>query len=150
MIEFEILGVPIPLQRARAFSQGGHIKLYDSQKKEKAQMQWRARLEYREDPLPMPLILYLTYCMPIPKGTSKIRTRAMLYGDLLPAKKPDLDNLIKMTNDFLNGLLYEDDRQIVEIHAKKIYSDIPRTIIKAIPCKELFEQGKDEATERDD
>lgn len=39
-----------------------------------------------------------------------------------PAKRGDLDNAIKVVLDSLNGILYEDDSQIVEIHALR-YDD---------------------------
>ena len=36
-----------------------------------------------------------------------------------PAKRGDLDNLLKVTIDSLIGFAYEDDSQIVEIHATR-------------------------------
>ena len=40
-----------------------------------------------------------------------------------PCVRPDLDNLLKGVLDALNGLLWTDDGQIVEIHALKSYFD---------------------------
>lgn len=37
-------------------------------------------------------------------------------------KKPDLDNLIKSVVDGLSGILFEDDKQIVALHASKRYA----------------------------
>lgn len=37
-------------------------------------------------------------------------------------KKPDLDNLIKSVVDGLSGILFEDDKQIVDLHASKRYA----------------------------
>ena len=49
-----------------------------------------------------------------------------LHGDLRvsldfyrPAKRGDLDNLLKVVFDSLNGYAYGDDQQIVEIHAMR-------------------------------
>lgn len=36
--------------------------------------------------------------------------------------RPDLDNLVKLVLDALNGVAYADDSQIVRIHAFKKYS----------------------------
>lgn len=36
-----------------------------------------------------------------------------------PAKRGDLDNLLKVVFDSLNGWAYADDKQIVEIHAMR-------------------------------
>ena len=65
----------------------------------------------------------------IPKSASK-RVRAdMLSGIARPTKKPDVDNLIKIIADALNGLAYKDDSQIVLAIIEKWYSDIPRVEI---------------------
>ena len=47
----------------------------------------------------------------------------MLKGELLPAKRPDFDNLAKGITDALNGLAFKDDNQIVEAHIYKRYGD---------------------------
>jgi len=39
-----------------------------------------------------------------------------------PAKRGDLDNMLKVTIDSLIGWAYQDDKQIVELHAKR-YED---------------------------
>lgn len=42
---------------------------------------------------------------------------------------PDLSNMIKFYEDCLNGILWEDDRLIVEIYSFKIYAETPGTLI---------------------
>ena len=46
----------------------------------------------------------------------------MLDGKELPLKKPDIDNIVKVVADALNGVAYHDDTQIVMVVAKKVYS----------------------------
>ena len=47
-----------------------------------------------------------------------------------PLKRPDMDNLIKTVLDALNGIAYDDDKQIVRISAEKHWAeDQPRTEI---------------------
>ena len=76
-----------------------------------------------------PLSLRIDYAMPIPsKFTDNERERA-LAGLLMPAAVPDLSNLIKFTEDALNGLLWQDDKQIIHLDCLKYYSDYPQTII---------------------
>lgn len=41
-------------------------------------------------------------------------------------KRPDLDNLIKIICDGLNGVAYKDDNQVAIISAEKVYSDEER------------------------
>ena len=62
----------------------------------------------------------------IPKSSSKVKREAMLNGELLPAKKPDIDNVVKVYADALNHLAYHDDSQVVSITCEKYYSEEPR------------------------
>lgn len=50
-----------------------------------------------------------------------------MAGVLLPTKKPDIDNLVKVVLDGLNGLAYKDDKQIVALEAAKGYEITPLT-----------------------
>lgn len=56
------------------------------------------------------------------KSTSKKRRMQMLEGEILPLKKPDIDNIVKVVADSLNGVAYHDDTQIVNVSARKVYS----------------------------
>ena len=83
----------------------------------------------QEKPLEGPLCFYLNAYMQIPKSVSKKRRQAMLMGDEVPMKKPDLDNIAKSVTDSLNGLAYRDDSQIVMLVVSKWWSDAPRVEI---------------------
>ena len=50
-----------------------------------------------------------------------------IYGELLLVVKPDIDNYVKAVLDGLNGLLFVDDKQIIELTARKKYSESART-----------------------
>lgn len=56
-----------------------------------------------------PLRAEVWFCVPKPK-TSKLRY-----------PKPDIDNFIKAVFDALNGLMWEDDYQIVQVDAEKMW-----------------------------
>lgn len=47
----------------------------------------------------------------------------MLLNKLKPIKKPDIDNILKILLDALNGIAFEDDIQIVSVIAEKFFSD---------------------------
>ena len=61
-----------------------------------------------------------------PKSVSKKKRAEMLGGKILPAKKPDIDNVAKAVLDALNGVAYRDDTQVIELHVRKSYSEKPR------------------------
>ena len=84
---------------------------------------------------PGPLALVLTAYYPVPSKARKAEREAMLAGQILVTDKPDLDNCLKAVMDALNGLAYEDDRQVTYINAARIYSDHPRIEIALIPIK---------------
>lgn len=55
------------------------------------------------------------------KSVSKKRREQMLSGAEYPTKKPDIDNIVKVVLDALNGLAYKDDTQVVRVLAQKSY-----------------------------
>lgn len=61
----------------------------------------------------------------IPKSASKKKAEAMAAKEIRPTKKPDLDNVAKAITDALNGLAYKDDSQVVNLIARKYYSQMP-------------------------
>ena len=77
----------------------------------------------------------------VPKSTSKKDKNRMLLGEILPTKKHDSDNAIKIVLDALNGVAYADDKQICDVKFKKIYGEKPRLEIK---IKQIMEEQSDE------
>lgn len=61
--------------------------------------------------------------MGIPKNTSKKHRLMMERGQLLPLKKPDCDNILKVVLDALNGVAFRDDKQVVAANCEKRYCD---------------------------
>lgn len=61
----------------------------------------------------------------IPKSFSKKKTEMALKNLIRPLVKPDADNIIKIIADSLNGIAYQDDKQIVSMAYDKYYSNNP-------------------------
>ena len=76
------------------------------------------------------LDMRLTAYFAIPASTSKKRQQLMRDKVIRPTKKPDMDNIIKIIADALNGIAYYDDSQIVDTAVRKFYSDEPRVVVK--------------------
>jgi Holliday junction resolvase RusA-like endonuclease len=68
--------------------------------------------------------------LPIPKALSKKKAAAAMAGELRPITRPDTSNYVKSAEDSLNGIVFRDDSQIVELIARKWYSDRPRLEIE--------------------
>jgi Holliday junction resolvase RusA-like endonuclease len=58
--------------------------------------------------------LVVTFTLPRPVSLPK-RVR-------LHTKQPDLDKLLRSTIDGMNGIVFRDDAQVVEIEARKVYT----------------------------
>ena len=69
----------------------------------------------------------------IPESASKAEQNDMWYGVRRPEKKPDIDNVVKIIMDGMNGAAYKDDKQVVEIVAKKYYDYKPQVIVEVEP-----------------
>ena len=77
----------------------------------------------------IPLEISIIALFSVPQSISKRLKNSMLKGDILPTKKPDSDNIIKIILDALNGVCYHDDSQICKIYFEKKYSEIPKVEI---------------------
>jgi len=71
----------------------------------------------------------------IPKSVSKKKREQMIAGILRPIKKPDMDNVVKVIADSLNGVAYRDDTQIVTAVVEKYYAEDPRVEITITEVK---------------
>lgn len=127
----QINGNPIPYARVRVTRFGAYNPLGD---KKKAIMTHLLSLRILK--LTGPLNVKLTFDVPIPKWTSNKKQKQMINHIVVPSKRPDLDNFIKFILDCANGILFDDDSQIVSIKARKRYSELPSTIIEINQWKE--------------
>ena len=76
--------------------------------------------------------MHVRFCLPVPKSWPLRRQDAALDGKELPAKRPDLDNYVKMIADALNGVVYVDDAQIVTLWAWKRYANPAHVWVKVM------------------
>lgn len=65
----------------------------------------------------------------IPASWSKKKSAAALSGEVMATGKPDIDNCLKLVADALNGILWRDDAQIVELTVRKGYAVAPITVL---------------------
>ena len=68
------------------------------------------------------VVLALTVWLTIPKSWPKWRQSAAAAGNLRPTGRPDASNLAKLVEDALNGLVWADDAQVVDLVVRKFYT----------------------------
>ena len=75
----------------------------------------------------------------IPKSYSKKRRLNCIEGKERPAKKPDVDNVLKNICDALNEIAYKDDVQVIEVICIKHYTeeleDYIEVVLEEINCE---------------
>ena len=107
-----------PVTTARA---EGNIKLFA----------WIAGIKSLDGPVVMEVICSFRP----PSSMSKKKRAAALTGEILPTKRPDIDNICKLCADALNGIGYQDDAQIVDLRIIKKYGerDELKIVLKPAP-----------------
>ncbi len=76
-----------------------------------------------------PMGVLVLAVFPIPKSWSKKKRQEAEAGRVRPAVKPDFDNVAKLYCDALNGLMWEDDKQIVDGRCIKVYGQQPGVLV---------------------
>lgn len=132
-----VYGRPQGKGRPRYTVRGGHAVAYtpEGTRRYEAQIAQAWKEQDGRDFGPCALALVLTAYYPIPSKARKAEREAMLSGQVPVVGKPDLDNILKVCADALNGVVYHDDRQMTYINAARAYSDQPRIEIDLIPIK---------------
>lgn len=76
-----------------------------------------------------PLLVAVEAICLVPASWSQKKAKEALAGFIRPTGKPDLDNIAKLYCDALNGIVWKDDSQIVDMKLTKRYGAEPKTII---------------------
>ena len=123
-----IPGVPVPQARMRHSNFRGFVTTYDPKAKEKKTI--RRYLEGYSHGIPFdyPRISFLFH-MPILKSIRKRDKELYESGLLKHDKKPDVDNLIKLYLDCLDGIIIQGDQKVSLGPCVKIYHPQPKTVI---------------------
>lgn len=78
----------------------------------------------------------LSITVGVPASWSKKKQAAALAGQVLPTKKPDTDNVVKAVFDGMNGVVWRDDVQAVDLFVRKRYGAAPCVFVRVSQCGE--------------
>lgn len=79
-----------------------------------------------------PVEIRITVFLKMPKSYPKKTREAMLRGEILPTRTPDISNVLKSAEDGLNKIAYHDDAQIALVTGTRYYSHEPGLLISVI------------------
>ena len=129
-----VYGAPVPKGRPRLSAINGHARAFTPAKTRRYEDLIRleaGRAMEGRDQLQGPTRVRIRAFMPIPKTMqTKPKLALIEAGALRPITKPDADNFAKVI-DALNGIVWPDDNQVVELTVEKFYSERPRLELSA-------------------
>jgi len=129
MIAFKVPGQPEGKGRPRATTINGHARMYTPAKTECYERRiWASYRESGGGMMHGDLQMTIVAVRKIPESLSG-KKKADLRGR--PCRsKPDIDNIIKVLCDALNGVAYQDDSQVVAVTAEKRWGDEPHVWVE--------------------
>lgn len=138
MISFIVPGAPVGKGRPRFAKRGNFVSTYTPEKT--ASYENLVKLYAGQAMAGIktlyngPLVVLFDVCVPVPASWSKKNKAAALNQDLRPTTKPDADNIAKLLCDAMNGVVYTDDKLIVELMVRKWYSETPCVEVTVKEC----------------
>ncbi len=123
-----IPGIPVSQARMKYSKRGSFVTTYDPKAKEKTNIRKILENSRSNNVFNFPRISFLFH-MPIPASISKKDRKIYQSGRLKHDKKPDVDNLIKLYLDCLDGIVIEGDQKVSLGPCLKVYHTEPKTIV---------------------
>lgn len=145
--DIEYMGKVQAQQRPRGRAMAGRngktfVKMYDERESRdfKSALHLIAQSEVialKGKPIDTACMAKITVFFPIPKSFSKKKREQIFLGQLFPIRKPDVDNLCKSALDAVSGVLFQDDRLVVECTVRKQYAENEGLHMSIITMDEL-------------
>jgi Holliday junction resolvase RusA-like endonuclease len=133
-LSFVVPGDPTPWMRPRHNSRGPFTRFYNAPKHDKFMRLVRQKalaVFESSDGLWQGPVRAKVFCLfQIPKSRPGYVKRSIRAGRTVCTNRKDVDNLAKIVLDALNDNVYVDDRQVLDLHVRKTYSDNPRLLVK--------------------
>lgn len=137
-LEFTIPGDPRGKGRPRATTIGGHARMFTDAKTASYENLVKLAASHAlgdRDPLDEALRIEVSVRM-VPAASHSAKKRAaMLSGEIMPTKLPDIDNVVKAVLDGCNKVAFRDDALIVSLIASKSYSATPGVDVVIAPMR---------------
>lgn len=127
MVMYTVYGEPVGKGRPRFVRRGNFTQTYTPAKTKtyEDEIRYMAKAAMgSSEPLDTPVTVAIYIRVGIPTSFSKQKRKDALAGIIKPMKTPDIDNAAKCHLDAMNKIVYLDDKQVVNLHVTKVYSEI--------------------------
>jgi Holliday junction resolvase RusA-like endonuclease len=142
MLKFTVPGTPVGKGRPRVTTRGGKFaSMYTPEKTVNYEglVAHSAKVAMNGRPLfDGPAAVTLEILCQVPASWSQKKRAQALAGQVYPTTKPDIDNVEKAIFDGLNGVVWRDDVQVVDVSKRKRYADTPGVWVTIIPIGVLM------------
>lgn len=127
-ISFHVPGQPVGKGRPRIGRVAGQARMFTPAKT--ASYEGTVAMAAQQAMAGAPLIqgparAVLRLALAIPASWSQKKQEQARVGAVLPTTKPDADNVVKVIFDAINGVVWRDDSQVVELVLTKVYGSTP-------------------------
>jgi Holliday junction resolvase RusA-like endonuclease len=131
MITITIPGEMRGKGRPRFTSRGGFAKAYTDDKTKNAEAWVKHCAVTQAGSVPTDAAVSVAVAVEVvpPASWSKTKRASAIAGGFYPTSKPDLDNVVKLIADALNGIVWQDDKQIVRMVASKRYGPVAQAVL---------------------
>lgn len=135
-VSFVVPGEAVGKGRPRVSTIGGHARMFTPQKTANYEtliaMAAQQAMAGREL-IGGPVLVEMKILVSVAAFWSKKKTAEALAGDVMPTKKPDADNVLKAICDGINGIVFKDDVQVVNVSLSKRFSETPGVSVRVVP-----------------
>ncbi|MGP5283035.1 RusA family crossover junction endodeoxyribonuclease [Pseudomonas helleri] len=135
-VSFVVPGEAVGKGRPRVSTIGGHARMFTPQKTANYEtliaMAAQQAMAGREL-IGGPVLVEMKILVSVAASWSKKKTAEALAGDVMPTKKPDADNVLKAICDGINGIVFKDDVQVVNVSLSKRFSETPGVSVRVVP-----------------
>ncbi len=135
-VSFVVPGEAVGKGRPRVSTIGGHARMFTPQKTANYEtliaMAAQQAMAGREL-IGGPVLIEMKIMVSVAASWSKKKTAEALAGDVMPTKKPDADNVLKAICDGINGIVFKDDVQVVNVSLSKRFSETPGVSVRVVP-----------------
>jgi len=137
-VSFVVPGEAVGKGRPRVSTIGGHARMFTPQKTANYEtliaMAAQQAMNGR-DLIAGPVMVEMKIVVSVAASWSKKKTAEALQGLVMPTKKPDADNVLKAICDGINGIVFKDDVQVVNVSLSKRFGETPGVLVRVVPLE---------------